>query len=399
MQPHTRNRLRKTAIALSIFLLFTVGYPVAVDQAWLRYNFYVLPIVLLAAILLSLFGFLHSDFAFKHLGWFVQREGALLSLTVFMVVGAGLGTAIGASYYWILDISKTHIAALLSHETKSGDESTKPSKSGNNIPAEVILPILRDQEQQNKIANWPYGAAGADYPVSLAKFFTFDFTEATSQHGLDGQDRFFLYYMLKHDRELRNLQELNDWYYKEFPGMSGNPVLQSMDKLKNLQLIESLETPFHVKLKEPWYSRYRDKQIPDGLSTPPKDKVIGLSLKQRTLLLANDLDKFDQTKRNQSWHNGILGREEEVDTREKSASFDNQTIKEFRTKFRRRITDTRNEFDAKGLNVMNVPTVDEYLKNWNWNGKNHGASKIAAEFSQYLRGLAGQIDEQGNLIR
>jgi len=132
------------------------------------------------------------------------------------------------------------------------------------IPIDVLLPYVRYEGQQGKMRNWPYGSSGSKYPMDLSKFFVFDFKEATDQRGLNGQDRFFLYYMLKHDGEMKNAPELNDLYYKEFEGMAGSPVMQSMDKLANLGLIDRL-SPLEARLSEPYYSRYRGKQIPGDL--------------------------------------------------------------------------------------------------------------------------------------
>lgn len=126
----------------------------------------------------------------------------------------------------------------------------------------ALSDVLKQEAQEGKMRNWPYGSAGADTDPSgdLHLFFSMGFPEANSQHGTDGLDRFFLYYMLRHGGEYKpqNFNELNDQYYATFPGLSGNPVAESLLKLLNLGLIERVDSLFHVKLKEPYYSRYKN---------------------------------------------------------------------------------------------------------------------------------------------
>jgi len=73
-----------------------------------------------------LYLFFHSDFALKTFGAFAQKRGTLVSVIIFGTLGGLIGTAIGVGYYKFLSISKTHIAALLSHDTLS-EKSKGPS--------------------------------------------------------------------------------------------------------------------------------------------------------------------------------------------------------------------------------------------------------------------------------
>ena len=96
------HKLRKAAIALAVFLLFTIGYPVAVDQAWFHYNPFVLPIVVLTAACLGIFSFFHSDFAYRKFGAFARLKRLRVAIPVFAGIGHSwvlvLGLDITACY-------------------------------------------------------------------------------------------------------------------------------------------------------------------------------------------------------------------------------------------------------------------------------------------------------------
>jgi len=121
--------------------------------------------------------------------------------------------------------------------------------------------------QELKIKLWPFGAAGANHP-GLHKWFLTNFPEADD---LNGQDRFFLYYMIKHGGELGvdGLKELQDLYNKEFPGIISVLAVESKSRLEKFGFIEDwthIPPPRRMdlteRLKEPYFSRFKNVQVP-----------------------------------------------------------------------------------------------------------------------------------------
>src|SRR5260370_5031498 len=148
-----RHRGRKAAVAVAVFLLFTVGYPVAVDQAWLRYNPYVLPLTIVVAGALVGYWFLHSDYALMTCGTFVSKRGTVISIGFFIFIGALVGSLGGASYYGLLKLSKTHIAALLDKEGGATHNSTTTAPSVDHKPTTTLPmapPVTKSTEATKK---------------------------------------------------------------------------------------------------------------------------------------------------------------------------------------------------------------------------------------------------------
>jgi hypothetical protein len=163
---------------------------------------------------------------------------------------------------------------------------------------------------------------------------------------------------------------------------------------KEIQKISIRFASHEEKRNYTWYQRPIDDKntyCEIDTSTPVP------SLKQRTLRLVNELEHFERARDRDSWNQGILGHEEEAGMKEKLTTFDDQTIQQFRSQFAKKINAIVAEFRARHINVIDVPDVYERIQNWNWNGKNRYAQRLAKEFAQYLRGLSGQIDDNGNL--
>lgn len=117
-------------------------------------------------------------------------------------------------------------------------------------------------EEQSKAENWPFGASGHDYP-GLHEFFMRQFREANDLNGLD---RFYLYQLMKNGGEIGRTEEdaLPDVFKKEF-GLSGSSGWSVYTKLENLGFIEEVTSRGAVtgfKLKEPYYSRFKQVKVP-----------------------------------------------------------------------------------------------------------------------------------------
>jgi hypothetical protein len=116
--------------------------------------------------------------------------------------------------------------------------------------------------EQSKAANWPFGAAGSNYP-GLHEFFMRNFREANDLNGLD---RFYLYQLMKTGGEIGRTGEdaLPEIFKKEF-GLSGSSGWSVYSKLENLGFIEEVTSRGAVtgfRLKEPYYSRFKRVMIP-----------------------------------------------------------------------------------------------------------------------------------------
>jgi len=139
-KPRSRARV---ILAAAAFILITFGYPLLVDQGWLRYEPHVLPALILAAGLLLLAALFYSKPALKMFGRLVQEKGMAIMLPFFILVGAGVGSAIGAGYYGLLRISKTHVTELLNKERKPESTSTPELKANRLVRPSSALRISR----------------------------------------------------------------------------------------------------------------------------------------------------------------------------------------------------------------------------------------------------------------
>lgn len=185
MRQEYRKKIKQTAVAVGIFLLITIGYPIAVDQKWVSYNPYILPTIVLVALCLFMIAVLHSDFAYRTLGNRVLTKGGLVTLATFMGIGALSGVGLGAGYYWLLLISKTHINNLLSAEkiskapqppppapsqqsaTKSGEQPLEDSRSSSHTPSGTQpAPNKKKPDRHDAEAITHLGGAGVNVQQS-----------------------------------------------------------------------------------------------------------------------------------------------------------------------------------------------------------------------------------------
>ncbi len=127
---------------------------------------------------------------------------------------------------------------------------------------EAALYLTKYYGEQSKIQNWPLGASGDGYPIALAKFFTFEFPETRD---LNGQDRFFIYYLLKHNCEASlniMFKDMEPLMEKEFPGITANPTMDSLLRLQRRGLLEQGLPAFGARLKTEYCLRFKGKEIP-----------------------------------------------------------------------------------------------------------------------------------------
>ncbi len=112
--------------------------------------------------------------------------------------------------------------------------------------------------QQLKINTWPAGATNA----SSAELVTFFATKFPETKDLNGLDRFFLYWVIKHNGSLglESYRMLSKQYLQEFQ-IPVN-VNESWRRLQRLGFLESGPMVQEPKLKEPYYSRLRGVQVP-----------------------------------------------------------------------------------------------------------------------------------------
>lgn len=134
------KRHRGALMTLALFLAFTIAYPIAVDQGWFRYNPYVLPVVLLTAMVLIAIWFLHAERVNALARVFVQQRGRLTGMLTIILTFGVVGALFGWVYYEMLRVSKEHVAGLLNNEhpsttvSPSGEESDK-ARAQNELPS------------------------------------------------------------------------------------------------------------------------------------------------------------------------------------------------------------------------------------------------------------------------
>jgi hypothetical protein len=112
------------------------------------------------------------------------------------------------------------------------------------------------------LREWPFGSGDA-HSVALTKFFSTSFPEMLGPE-LDGVDRFYLYYLMKHGGlMMANPEEaakLRDLYVREFkvsPEVATDLLVRSFRKLQRLNFLQHYDSTQEPTLEEPAYSRLR----------------------------------------------------------------------------------------------------------------------------------------------
>jgi hypothetical protein len=147
-----------------------------------------------------------------------------------------------------------------------GDAESAVEIGGQSVRTEINATVGDQQaankiptEQQVKSQKWPFDG---DHQ-KVAEFFTAHFSEASE---LSGQDRFFLYQLIKRGGVTPDkafLTEIYDLYHKELPGLHGALAIESLSRLETLKfLVKGFPMSKEIKLNEPYYSRLQGMDVP-----------------------------------------------------------------------------------------------------------------------------------------
>lgn len=114
-------------------------------------------------------------------------------------------------------------------------------------------------ELEAQWAKWPFDGK---HP-QMAEFFTSHLPEFSN---LTGTDRFFLYQLIKRQGNAPTKSFLDDTgneYRTEFPKMRGSPEMVSMKRLEDSGFLEKgWPTEKEIRLAEPYFSKYRNMDVP-----------------------------------------------------------------------------------------------------------------------------------------
>lgn len=118
---------------IASFLVVTIGYPIVVDQGWLRYNVYVLPCILIGSAILYSVLFIHGGWFKLRSSKFKAAHGVFVGLLTFILLFGLVGVAYGIGFYYSLKVSKEHIAAMLEREHPPS-KPEKPREVSHEVP-------------------------------------------------------------------------------------------------------------------------------------------------------------------------------------------------------------------------------------------------------------------------
>jgi hypothetical protein len=142
---------RKALIVAAPFILFTVGYPILVDQGWFRYNSYVLPSVVLFALLVYIILGLDTGSFRKRFRSFVERAPLLVSTSLSVLLSCVLLFGLIQTFLVALGISKNHIAILLNQEVPTPTPTPLPSSSPPAPAVPLTLETLFNTDFPNLV--------------------------------------------------------------------------------------------------------------------------------------------------------------------------------------------------------------------------------------------------------
>jgi hypothetical protein len=190
-----RPTIRKVAAVAIPFLFVTIGYPVAVDQGWVRYNSYILPLVGLGTWILALIFLASTDTCHEYLVGIIARKNTMLTILLFMGVGAGIGAVSGLGYFLALGKSREHLAEIASKEFAiPAIKPVKPTTTHTPAPPtlEAVATEPLDQEAllvSSDVANFLAGREALAPPLPTKE----NLESGLSQYGMYEQETLRIY--------------------------------------------------------------------------------------------------------------------------------------------------------------------------------------------------------------